>query len=57
MTRRLDMHEAQVRAIMRAAKREGVRVEVKIGAAVVTVLPEDPSDDDKAVAQRKEIRL
>lgn len=37
MTRALDLRENQVRAIIRAALKEGARVEVKIGDAIVIV--------------------
>lgn len=57
MTRPLAIPENQVRAIIRAAKREGVRVEVKIGDAVVTVFPEDREVEDKPVARRETIPL
>lgn len=51
MTRALDLREAQIRALMRAARKEGVRVEVKLGEAVITVVPDvhtpaaDPVDE------------
>lgn len=51
------MPENQVRALIRAAKREGVRIEVKIGDAVVTVFPDDHKPDDKPVAEREPIPL
>ena len=37
MTRALTLRENQVRAIIRAARKEGARVEVKIGEATVIV--------------------
>lgn len=53
MTRALPLPENQVRALIRAAKKEGARIEVKIGDAVVTVFPDSqpqppqPIDDDE----------
>lgn len=41
MSKALAIPENQMRAILRAARKEGVRVEVKIGDAVVTVIPSD----------------
>lgn len=54
MTRPLAIPENQVRAIIRAAKREGVRVEVKIGDAVVTVFPDN---EDQPLAKPEPIPL
>jgi len=41
MTKPIALPENQVRAIIRAAQKEGARVEVKIGGAVITVFPDD----------------
>lgn len=41
MTRNLAIPQNQMRAIIRAAQKEGARVEVKIGEAVITVIPDD----------------
>lgn len=49
MTRALDMRENQVRAILRAARKERVRVEVKIGDVVITAIPDRNSRKDDAV--------
>lgn len=49
MTKALDLRENQVRAILRAARKEGVRIEVKIGDAVVTAIPDDRPQDDGQV--------
>lgn len=57
MSKPLLMPENQVRAIIRAAQKEGVRVEVKIGAAVVTVIPDTPSQGDKPIDAPKDFRL
>jgi predicted amidohydrolase len=57
MTRALILPENQVRAIMRAARKEGVRVEVKIGGAIVTVIPDDSAQDERPIAPEKDIRL
>lgn len=57
MTRRLDIRECQVRAIIRAARKEGARVEVKIGGAVITVIPEDDAQEKRALDIAEEIRL
>jgi len=57
MTRALDMPENQVRAIIRAARKEGARVEVKIGDAVVTVIPDDDEQPKGRIDGRKDFRL
>lgn len=57
MTRPLALRESQVRAIIRAARKEGVRVEVKIGEATITVIPEDHNPSDRRMDKREEIRL
>jgi 5-enolpyruvylshikimate-3-phosphate synthase len=41
MTKALALRENQVRAIIRAARKEGARLEVKLGEAVITVFPDD----------------
>jgi hypothetical protein len=41
MTRPLALRESQVRAIIRAARKEGARVEFVIGGAVVKLLPDE----------------
>lgn len=40
MSPRLDMRESQIRALIRAARKEGARLEVKMGQTLVTVIPE-----------------
>lgn len=50
MTRALPLPENQVRALIRAAKKEGARIEVKIGDAVVTVFPEPNPQPDGSIA-------
>lgn len=50
MTRALALPENQVRAIMRAARKEGVRVEVKIGGATVTVIPDGLQQAESSIA-------
>lgn len=57
MSRALALPENQARAIMRAAKKEGVRVEVKIGGVVVTVIPEDPDPPKGQVDRKEDFRL
>lgn len=57
MTRPLALRENQVRAIMRAARKEGMRVEVKIGEVVVTAIPDDHAQDKRPIDQEEEIRL
>lgn len=49
MTRPLALRESQVRAIIRAARKEGARVEVVIGGAVVKLVP---SDDETAAIEK-----
>lgn len=57
MSKALTLPENQVRAIMRAARKEGVRVEVKIGAAVVTVIPDDRDKDERRIDGKEDFRL
>ena len=57
MTRALAIRENQVRAIIRAAKREGARIEVKIGDAVVTVFPDNRPQGERPIDGKKRIRL
>lgn len=57
MTARLAMQENQVRAIIRAAKKEGARVEVKIGSAIVTVYPDAQATGQQPVDAGEDIRL
>lgn len=57
MTKALALPENQVRAIMRAARKEGVRVEVKIGAATVTVIPDNDEQGKRRVDGKKDFRL
>jgi hypothetical protein len=51
VSKALDLRESQVRALIRAAQKEGARLEVKVGGAVVTILPDihtpepEPVDD------------
>lgn len=49
MTRPLTIPENQMRAIIRAARKEGARIEVKMGKAVVTVIPDDLPQGKKPV--------
>lgn len=57
MTRALDLPENQVRAIIRAARKEGARVEVKIGSAVITVFPDDHQQDERPISRGKDFQL
>jgi len=57
MTRALAIRENQVRAIIRAAKREGARIEVKIGDAVVTVFPDDRPQAERPIDDGEDFRL
>lgn len=57
MTRALDLPENQVRAIIRAARKEGARVEVKIGSAIVTVFPDANAQDERPIPKEKDFRL
>lgn len=57
MSKALAMPENQVRAIMRAARKEGVRVEVKIGEATVTVIPDNDEQPSSRVDRKKDFRL
>lgn len=57
MTRALALPENQVRAIMRAARKEGVRVEVKIGEATVTVIPDNDEQGKPGIDRKKDFRL
>lgn len=57
MTRPLAIPENQVRAIIRAARKEGARIEVKIGAAVITVFPSTDRDDEREVDREEDFAL
>lgn len=57
MGRPLAIRENQVRAIMRAARKEGLRVEVKIGEVVITAIPEDLAQANRRIDDEEEIRL
>jgi len=47
MTRALTLPENQVRALIRAAKKEGARIEVRIGEARATISPENFGTDQE----------
>jgi hypothetical protein len=51
------MPENQVRAIIRAARKEGVRVEVKIGEATVTVIPDNDEQPKGQIDKKQDFRL
>lgn len=54
MTRALEMPENQLRAIIRAARKEGAsRLDVKIGETVVTVFPNDNPQPIKRVDEKR----
>lgn len=57
MTKALTLHENQVRALIRAARKEGARIEVKIGSAVVTVIPADRPQDERRIDEEEGFRL
>lgn len=57
MSRALDIRESQLRAIMRAARKEGVRLEVKVGQSVVTVIPAVNEQETQNVDARKKGHL
>lgn len=57
MTRALALRENQMRAILRAARKEGIRIEVKIGEVIVTTIPEDHAQDRMRIDDEEEIRL
>lgn len=57
MTRALDMRENQVRAILRAARKERVRVEVKIGDVVITAIPDSHEQGKRPIEGEAEIEL
>lgn len=57
MTKALAIAENQVRAIIRAAQKEGARVEVKIGQAVIAVYPGDGRKNSPRIDKRKDFRL
>lgn|GEM_PF-5861424 len=57
MSRALDLRESQVRALIRAARKEGARVEVKVGAATITVIPDSNTQKDSHVDEPEDFRL
>ncbi|MFC6487303.1 hypothetical protein [Nitratireductor sp. GCM10026969] len=57
MTKALALRENQVRAILRAARKEGMRVEVKIGEVVVTAIPADHAQGKEQIDEEEEIEL
>ncbi len=57
MSRPIALPENQVRAIIRAARKEGARVEVKIGNAIVTVIPDNDEQPARRVDAKKDFRL
>lgn len=57
MSRALDLRESQLRALMRAARKEGVCLEVKVGQATVTVIPAVNADKDDTVDAQEDFRL
>lgn len=57
MSRALAMRESQVRAILRAARKESMRVEVRIGDVTVTAIPNDHDRAKRTNDQDDEIRL
>lgn len=57
MSRALAMRENQVRAILRAARKESMRIEVKIGDVIVTAFPTDYEQAKRLTDQDDEIRL
>lgn len=57
MSRALDLRESQIRAIIRAARKEGVMLEVKVGQATVTVIPTVNQQETPNVDARKKGHL
>jgi len=57
VSRALDLRESQVRALIRAARKEGARVEVKVGAATITVIPDSNTQKDSHVDEPEDFRL
>ena len=55
MSKPLAIPENQVRAIIRAARKEGARVEVVIGSTIVRLVPDE--DDERPMDKRKDFRL
>lgn len=55
MSKPLAIHEAQARALIRAAKKEGARIEVVIGNTVIRLVPDDA--EKQAMDKREEIEL
>lgn len=57
MTRALALTEKQTRTLIRAAKREHVAIEVKIGEVVVRLFPNDNAQAWNQVEEEEDIRL
>lgn len=57
MTRPLALPQNQAETLMRAAKKQGVRLEVKIGDAVITVIPDTNPQDQRLIDEEEDIRL
>ena len=57
MTKALALRENQVRAIIRAAKKESARIEMKVGDAVIVVFPEDGAQRDQGIDKDGDFRL
>ena len=57
MTRALALPESQARALLRAAEKERGIVEVKIGKAVVRLIPESLAQAERPIAKEEDIRL
>lgn len=57
MSKAIELPENQARALMRAARKEGVRIEVKIGGATILVFPDGGAKSKKQVDDDEDYRL
>lgn len=60
MTRPLDITERQVRVILKAARKEGYRVEIPAGKTLIALVPDIPGDrpqDGRRVDRDPEVRF
>lgn len=55
MSKALALPESQARALIRAARKEGARIEVVIGSTIIRLVPDDA--EKQAMDKREEIRL
>lgn len=57
MSRALALTERQARTLLRAADKERGIVEVRIGKALVRLIPESMMPEDHRIDEQEEIRL